>query len=48
MVTHDPGEAERLGGQVSFVEEGVAAAPVDAAEFFADPPQGMRTYAGRR
>ena len=46
MVTHDPGEAERLGGLVSFVEEGVAAAPVDAATFFADPPPGMRLYAG--
>lgn len=48
MVTHDPAEAERLDGQVTFVEEGVAAAPVGAAAFFADPPAGMRSYTGRR
>ncbi len=47
MVTHDPGEAERLGGRVCFVEEGVAAAPVAAAAFFADPPPGMKLYTGR-
>lgn len=46
MVTHDPDEAERLGGQVCFVEDGCAAAPVDAAAFFADPPAGMRSYTG--
>lgn len=47
MVTHDPGEAERLGGQVCFVDEGTAAAPVAASKFFADPPPGMRLYTGR-
>jgi thiamine transport system ATP-binding protein len=48
MVTHDPAEAERLGGQISFVEEGVAAVPVDADAFFSDPPQGMQSYTGLR
>lgn len=47
VVTHDPDEAERLNGLVSFVDEGRAAAPVQAAEFFRDPPEGMRRYSGR-
>lgn len=47
MVTHDPDEAERLGGLVSFVDEGVAAVPVDAASFVANPPAGMRLYTGQ-
>ncbi len=46
MVTHDPDEAERLGGLVSFVEDGRAAPPVPVVEFFANPPAGMRRYTG--
>lgn len=46
MVTHDPNEAERLGGLVSFVDAGRAEAPVNAPDFFANPPEGMRRYTG--
>lgn len=46
MVTHDPGEARALGGLVSFVEAGVAQAPVAAHTFFTNPPAGMQAYAG--
>lgn len=46
MVTHDPSEAERLGGLVCFVDDGAAAAPVQVDAFFADPPEGMRRYSG--
>jgi len=47
MVTHDPGEAQRLDGLVCFVDGGLAARPVDAEEFFGDPPEAMRLYTGR-
>ena len=47
MVTHEPAEAEALGGQVCFVESGRAAAPVAAEAFFDDPPEAMRLYMGR-
>jgi len=46
MVAHDPGEARALGGLVSFVEDGVAQAPVAAHAFFTNPPAGMQAYAG--
>ncbi len=46
MVTHDPGEALRLGGSVSFVQSGVAHAPVGAQAFFEAPPDGLRDYIG--
>lgn len=46
MVTHDPDEAHRLGGDVCFVENGVASVPMRADDFFANPPEGMRRYSG--
>ena len=47
MVTHDPDDALALQGKTAFVEGGVARAPVDTAQLFADPPPGVRAYLGR-
>ena len=47
MVTHDPDDALALQGKTAFVESGVARAPVDTAQLFADPPPGVRAYLGR-
>lgn len=46
IVTHDPGEAQALGGLVSFVEAGIAQTPQQSDAFFANPPQGLRSYLG--
>jgi len=46
MVSHDPGDAKRLGGLCAFVAEGVATAPVPVAPLFADPPAALRAYLG--
>jgi len=44
MVTHDPQDATRLGGQTVLVAEGVAQPPRDTAALFADPPEALRDY----
>lgn len=46
MVTHDPTEALRLGGQTVVVAEGRASPPADTAPLLADPPEGLRDYLG--
>jgi thiamine transport system ATP-binding protein len=46
MVTHDPGDALRLGGFTSFIAEGVAAPPVKTAALLANPPPPLRAYLG--
>ncbi len=46
MVTHDPRDARRLGGQTVLVAEGRAHAPQDTAALFADPPEVLRAYLG--
>jgi thiamine transport system ATP-binding protein len=46
MVTHDPADARRLGGQTILLDEGVAAAPADTEALFADPPPALRRYLG--
>jgi len=46
MVTHDPNDAKRIASQVIWVNDGVAAAPVETAELFANPPMSLRTYLG--
>ena len=46
MVTHDIGDARRLGGQAVFVEGGVAAAPVPIEDLLADPPPALSAYLG--
>ncbi len=48
MVTHDIGDARRLGGQAVFVSGGVAAAPVPVEDLLADPPPALSAYLGSR
>jgi thiamine transport system ATP-binding protein len=47
MVTHDPADAQALGGLTAFVAEGVVEPPVDTARLFADPPPALVAYLGR-
>ncbi len=47
MVTHDPADAQALGGLTAFVAEGVVEPPVDTARLFADPPPALAAYLGR-
>jgi len=42
MVTHDPKDALRLGGQTMLVADGIAAAPVETEALFEDPPEVLR------
>jgi thiamine transport system ATP-binding protein len=44
MVTHDPKDALRLGGQTMLVADGIAAAPVETEALFEDPPEVLRDY----
>lgn len=44
MVTHDPADARRLGGQTIFVDAGRAAPPVATDALFADPPPEVQRY----
>ncbi|MBV0913613.1 thiamine ABC transporter ATP-binding protein [Anianabacter salinae] len=46
MVSHDPADAKRLGGQTVVVAEGRAEPPVETGLLFADPPQVLRDYLG--
>lgn len=46
MVTHDIGDARRLGGQAVFVDGGVAAAPVPIEDLLANPPAALSAYLG--
>ena len=46
MVTHDPRDAQRLGGETVLVAEGVARPPEGTAELFAAPPETLRAYLG--
>lgn len=45
MVTHDPVDA-RAADHVVVVADGVAAAPMEAAALFANPPAALREYLG--
>jgi thiamine transport system ATP-binding protein len=47
MVTHDPADAQALGGQTAFIAEGVVEPPVATARLFADPPPALVAYLGR-
>ncbi len=47
MVTHDPGDARRLGGMCALVEGGRAHPPAGTAALFADPPQALAAYLGQ-
>ncbi len=46
MVTHDPGDAQRVADQVCFVDGGIAQPPVATAAFFDQPTQALRDYLG--
>ncbi len=46
MVSHDPGDARRIAGQVVLVAEGVAHAPVETEALFRNPPEALRAYLG--
>lgn len=48
MVTHDIGDARRLGGQSVFVEGGVAQAPAPIEALLANPPAALSAYLGSR
>ncbi|TKA94323.1 thiamine ABC transporter ATP-binding protein, partial [Cereibacter changlensis] len=46
MVTHDPQDARRLGGETVLVAGGEALPPRETGALFADPPQALRDYLG--
>ena len=48
MVTHDPEDARALGGDTSFLAEGIAHPPVETAAFLANPPPALQDYLGRK
>lgn len=46
MVTHDPGDARRIGGETILVADGIAAPPVATEALLTDPPAALRAYLG--
>ena len=46
MVSHDPGDAQRIADEVVVVSDGVAHAPRETGPLFADPPANLRAYLG--
>ncbi len=46
MVTHDPGDARRLGGMLSVVVDGTVTPPAPVADVLDDPPPALRCYLG--
>jgi len=46
MVTHDPGDALRLGGDLCVVAEGQVSPPMPARALLADPPETLKSYLG--
>ncbi|WP_425051210.1 ATP-binding cassette domain-containing protein [Psychromarinibacter sp. S121] len=46
MVTHEPRDALRLGGETVLVADGMAAAPTETAALFDAPPETLRAYLG--
>ena len=46
MVTHDPRDAQTLGGYSALVSEGVCHAPVPTETFFDMPSAALRSYLG--
>ena len=47
MVTHDPGDAEKIAGRTILVAAGKAHPPVPTAALFADPPPALSEYLGK-
>ncbi|TRD21668.1 ATP-binding cassette domain-containing protein [Palleronia caenipelagi] len=48
MITHDPGDAVRLGGSGAIVADGTVSVPVEAETLLSDPPPELRAYLGER
>ncbi len=48
MVTHDPEDARALGGDTSFLAEGIAHPPVETGRLLASPPPALQDYLGRK
>lgn len=46
MVSHDPGDAQRIADEVIVVADGRADPPRAAASVFDDPPPALRAYLG--
>jgi thiamine transport system ATP-binding protein len=46
MVTHDPNDAKRFASKTVLVADGVAHAPADTAQLFANPPPALAAYLG--
>ena len=46
MVTHDPGDARRIGGETILVADGRAAAPMATDDLLRNPPLALRDYLG--
>ncbi len=46
MVSHNPEDAKRITQSVVLVGDGVAHAPVETGEIFANPPAALRAYLG--
>lgn len=46
MVTHDPVDARRLGGDLTLVAEGRVTAPAPVHRLLDDPPPELRAYLG--
>lgn len=46
MVSHEPRDAKQFAQEVIVVVDGVAHAPQDTVELFANPPQALRDYLG--
>lgn len=46
LVTHDPDDARRLGGDLAIVEGGAVTPPSPAASLLASPPPALRAYLG--
>ena len=47
LVTHDPDDALRLGGDLVLVADGTVSPPEPSARLLADPPPALRDYLGR-
>tara|TARA_R110002049_G_scaffold117332_2_gene270525 strand:+ start:108185 stop:108877 length:693 start_codon:yes stop_codon:yes gene_type:complete len=46
MVTHAPGDVQRIADAAIFVADGIAHAPKPAAELLDNPPPALRAYLG--
>jgi thiamine transport system ATP-binding protein len=47
LVTHDPDDALRLGGDIAIVANGSVTQPRPADQLLADPPPALATYLGK-